>query len=255
MKNILLLAVFCLVSCSSNGNYDVKASHRKPVSGSKVFKPEKEWEIKSEKDLDDFVEKTGSSYSQKDGVIIVDMKGSILDGIKQKGDGGQSESQTPLFRAKVPLVLKNGFIRNNKDAATFYAPNSGVEKVTWLTVGEDAVATAPGAKNFKIENCEFINNKNGDKSIQLNEANGARIYNNLIYGGITGVRLGEAKTTESRNKAFCSKNIFVDVDTAWNIAKMSLKVEQPNEYIGVRVPFKTTGSAKIENIDGKLISQ
>jgi hypothetical protein len=184
--------------------------------------------------------------------LVVDLKGAIIDGKKQDGDGGQGERQTPLFRARVPFILKNGFIKNNKNAATFYASNSGVKSMTWLNVGEDAVATADNAKNFVVQNCEFLNDKSGDKSIQLNEADGAEVHNNLVYGGITGVRVGKYDYVTKTDKANGGGNEFVGVDTAWNLGEMILDIQKQNGYEYVDLPFKTTNGGKVLNADGKV---
>lgn len=248
-------SLLCLgvVSCvSTRPNIPPKISHREPTATAKIFKPKGEWKINSLDDLNLLCNKTGATVIRKDNTYVVDLKGAVLDGSLQKGNEDQSEDQTPLFRAYIPLYVKNGFVKHNKNAAIFYKPNSGVEGLTWLTVGEDAVATYDGATNFIIKNCEFINNKNGDKTIQLNEAKGAKIENNIIYAGTTGARVGEINMSESSNKAYCSNNTFVGVDTAFNVGKVKLEVIEKNKYKSVRLPFKVTAGAKIINPDGKI---
>jgi hypothetical protein len=214
----------------------MKPKHRTPIVGSKIFRPLGEWNIRSRKDLAVVEEALGARVTDLGGVLLLDLRGGILDGSKQKGDGGQDERQTPLLRARIPLIVQNGFINNNKNALTFYAKNSGVKKLTWLNVGEDAVATADGAINFLVDGCEFIN-KGGDKSIQLNEANGARVFRNLIYGGITGVRLGKIAFSKTSDKVECGGNTFIDLDTAWNCAKVSVSVTSQNFYSGVKTTW------------------
>jgi hypothetical protein len=139
--------------------------HRKPASNAAVFYVKNGFSISSEKDLAMAVKglKGSVSYS-KGGIYYWDLKGGILDGKNQKGDGGQNENQEPLARVRMPLVIRNGFIRNNKNALTFSKPNAGVEKLTWLNVGEDALATARGAYYFSVRDCEAINRSSGDKS-------------------------------------------------------------------------------------------
>ena len=227
-------------------------THREPSKGAKVYAPAGPWTINNEADLAPLLKKTGATFNKVNRTLVVDLKGAILDGKNQAGDGGQSENQEPLFRARVPLVVKNGFVRNNKDALTFFAPNSGVERLTWLNVGEDAVATGDGAKNFVVRNCEFLNSKKGDKTVQLNDAAGAEVIGNLIYGGVTGVRIGKVAYTSSSAVASGGSNKFVGVDTAWNVGKMTLNVVTPNKYVNVRLPFKATNGAKIVNADGKI---
>lgn len=246
-KSILLIPLL-FAACVSTSLPPVP-KHNKP-SG-KTYKPKGEWQIRGEKDLEP-ITKLGAKVSKSGNVLVVDLQGLTLNGANQKGDGGQSENQAPLFRARVPLIVKNGFVKNNKNAATFYAPNSGVEKITWLNVGEDAVATYDGAKNFSVINCEFINNKKGDKSIQLNEADGALIKGNLVYGGITGARIGKVSYSSSKDLAVCENNEFIGTDTAWNVGKVKLEVKKDNKYTNVRLPFKVTNGGQIKNADGKV---
>jgi hypothetical protein len=227
-------------------------SHRIPDSLARIHRPVGEWEIRGIGDLDSLIRNTGASVAATNGILVVDLKGAIIDGKKQDGDGGQGERQTPLFRARVPFILKNGFIKNNKNAATFYASNSGVKNMTWLNVGEDAVATADNAKNFVVQNCEFLNDKDGDKSIQLNEADGAEVHNNLVYGGITGVRVGKYDYVTKTDKANGGGNEFVGVDTAWNLGEMILDIQKQNGYQNVDLPFKTTNGGKVLNADGRV---
>jgi hypothetical protein len=216
---------------------------KSPSSNAKIFKPVGEWNIRSLKDLESVTKALGAKVYTKNGIIFLDLQGGILDGTKQKGDGGQSENQTPLLRARIPLVVQNGFIRNNKNALTFYAPDSGVKNLNWINIGEDAVATSEGAFNFFVEKCEFSGAK--DKSIQLNEAKGAKVYNNKIYGGTTGVRLGEISFTERDNIVYCGGNEFFNVDTAWHVAKLTVIETESNKYSSVRLKYKLVEGAKV----------
>jgi hypothetical protein len=252
MKSSLLLASLFLISCAGIQKLPPVPSHRIPDSLARIHRPVGEWEIRGKGDLDSLIRNTGASVATTNGILVVDLKGAIIDGKKQDGDGGQGERQTPLFRARVPFILKNGFIKNNKNAATFYASNSGVKSMTWLNVGEDAVATADNAKNFVVQNCEFLNDKSGDKSIQLNEADGAEVHNNLVYGGITGVRVGKYDYVTKTDKANGGGNEFVGVDTAWNLGEMILDIQKQNGYKYVDLPFKTTNGGKVLNADGRV---
>jgi|GEM_PF-2170408 len=244
-----LLLCSLLIGCST---VSPKPEYRTPSPSAKVYKPTS-WHINDSRDLKEAEKTLDTKAINKDGVYILDLKGGILDGTKQRGDGGQSETQEPLFVANIPLVVKNGFVRNNKNAAMFAKPNSGIEYVTFLNVGEDAVSTSIKAKNFKVSYCEFMNSNKGDKSIQLNQADGAVINNNIIYGGITGVRVHESSWANSDSLATCSKNTFIGTDTAWNVSKGILEVKDSNTYNNVRIPFKTSKGATIKNADGKVV--
>ena len=251
---VLLIVSILPVGCISTGvQTDLKApsSFREAPKGGKVYKPAKEWEIRSEKDLEPLV-KLGAKVTKAGGVVKVNLNGITIDGTKQKGDGGQSERQTPLFRARIPLMVENGFFNNNKNAATFYKPNSGAKNITLGRIGEDGLATSDGATNFLVQNCEFSGA--ADKSLQLNEARGAKIISNTFHGGITGVRVGKYDFSSKNDKATCSKNKFINVDKAWNVGEVTLEVTGKNSYQNVRLPFKVTKGAKIKNADGKVSS-
>jgi hypothetical protein len=125
-----------------------------------------------------------------------------------------------------------------------------MKKITVIDIGEDAVATADGAKNFLLQDCEFSGA--ADKSIQLNEADGAKVIGNTVYGGITGARIGKYTYSQKSDRAECSRNTFLGVDTAWGVGEVTLVVTGKNKYKNVRIPFKTTGGAKIKNADGNV---
>jgi hypothetical protein len=253
MKLFSFIILLFLTSCTTTSPLP-KPEHRTPSKSAKVYKPNT-WNINSKDSLDAAVQQlNGKVYIQGD-VLVFDMKGGIIDGSKQKGDGSQNENQEPLFRANVPFVLRNGFIRNNKNAATFAESNSGIDSVTFLNVGEDAVATSRGARNFQVTNCEFLNDRNGDKSVQLNQAAGAVIADNMIFGGITGVRVHESSWSNKDTIAYCEGNTFIGTDTAWNVSKGILQIKGKNEYKHVRIPFKTSKGGSIKNPDGKVVNE
>lgn len=255
MIKTILLNLLCLfiISCASTQVSTSPPNFKKPSDKASVYYPKNNWTIRDQSDLAPLLDKLkGSKLYTQDGVSIVDLNGGVIDGNKQSGSGGQDENQEPLFRAEMSLALKNGFVRNNKNAATFNAPYSGVKNITFTNIGEDAVATSKKATNFLVDNCEFINKKGGDKSIQLNQAKGAQITDNLIYGGITGVRVHESSWTSSKDEAYCGGNLFVGVDTAWNVSKGKLIVTKKNSYNYVRLPFKVSNRGQIVDPDGSV---
>lgn len=223
-------------------------TYRKPASNAAVFYVKNNFSLKKESDLKNAVKSLkGSTYSynKKTKVYTWDLKGGILDGKNQRGDGGQSENQEPLIRVQMPLIIKNGFIRNNKDALSFFVPDSGAERLTWLNVGEDAVATHNGAYDFTIRDCEAINSKKGDKSFQFNESLGLLAEDNLIVGGITGMRIGDSKTTQVSEMSYVRNNRFFNVDTAHNISKITVKDLGGNTYTNVKKQWVLSNGAKL----------
>ena len=217
-------------------------SHRKPAAGAKVYAPPGKWNIKS---IADTKKLAGSTASEKDGVIIWDLKGGILDGKNQDGKCDQNEKNEPLFRAYAPIILKNGFVRNAKNGMYFSAKNSGVEKMTWLNICEDGIGTNKGAENLRIIDSEFINHSGNDKSIQLNEAKGAIIKGNLIYAGTTCMRVGASDVTAVSDVATVTNNRFVGCDTAIHASKITVK-RSGNKFTNVNTEEKSANGAKFK---------
>lgn len=235
-----ILLAGLLVSCSTLPPTVSVPDHRKPKSSATVSYFRDNTRITDYDMLEKLVK--GSKVDGK----VWDLRGNIIDGRKQSGDGGQGEDQEPLARVYIPLIIRNGFIQNNKNAILFYGKQSGVERITWLTIGEDAVATMKGAVGFIVEDCEFINKREGDKSIQLNEGDGAKIVDNLIYSGTTGVRIGDNNTTSVSDQAYAANNRFVGVDTAYHASKITLNILGGDKYEKVRTKFKTANGAVIK---------
>jgi hypothetical protein len=235
---VVMIGGILLGGCASDSIPQLPTpSHRKPAEGAKRYYARDGWDIRSEKDVPDV-----GSVSKRDGVIVWDLKGAILDGSKQKGDGSQNENQEPLFRARIPLVVRNGFVQRNKNAASFYAKDSGVERVTFTDIGEDAVATSKGAYGFRVRDCEFLNDQGGDKSIQLNEARDARVEGNLVFSGRTCMRVGDSGTTAVSETATVKGNRFVGCDTGVHASKITVD-ESGNTFENVRLPTKAVEGA------------
>lgn len=231
-----ILSLIVLTSCSSIGGShdggDASApmpDYRKPSDGAKRYMAKNGWDIRDEGDLP----KIGK-VSKSGGVIVWDLQGAILDGKNQKGNGDQDESQEPLFRAHTSLVVKNGFVQNNKNSMAFFKGKSGIEKLTFTNIGEDAIVVQPGAEGLTIKNCEFLNTRDtGDKSIQLNSAKGVVVEGTTIYRGITCIAGKGAKGDTLTLK----NNKFVGCDTGMNATRITVKMVG-NTFEKVRLEFK-----------------
>lgn len=243
---VFLAVSLVFTGCVSTGRPSLpeKPSFRVPTKRV-VVKPKTDWTIRGQEDLKILIDK-GATVKRVGKVLVVDLKGLTIDGSNQKGSGNQDENQSPLARVRTPVMFKNGFIHNNKNALTFYAPDCGVDNITWTKIGEDAIATADGAKNATINNCEFINDGDGDKSIQLNEADGAVVTNNLVYGGITGARIGKYAYSQRNDLAKAGGNTFIGQDTAWNVGEVRLMITKKNTYRSVGNKFVGTNGARID---------
>ena len=201
-------------------------------------------DLRSRKDVVRLAKQLPGSKVSGNDPVVWDLRGGVLRGDLQRGDGGQDEHQEPLFRARLPLVVKNGFVQHNKNAALFYAPRSGLERITFTDIGEDAVATQQGAHGFTLKWCEFINGPKGDKAAQLNEARGAVVAGNLFHGGRTALRVGDDKTTRVEDVAEVRSNHFHECDTAIHASRLTVR-EWDNRFDKVKTPTKTAHEAVI----------
>lgn len=243
MKHIALL-LLATAACSTGGVPNVTTpKHREPKSDAKRYLAKNGWDIKSKSDIPDI-----GKVSESGGVIIWDLQGAILDGKNQKGKLDDNESNEPMFRARVPLIVKNGFATNVKNAMSFFAKDSGVERMTFTQCGEDCVGTAKGrlssvrAYGFIIRDSEFIGRLGADKLAQANEAKDARIEGNLFYSNITAIRIGDSDTTEVSDMAVVKGNRFLGNDTGINASRITVK-ESENKYESVNTPWKASNGA------------
>jgi hypothetical protein len=237
---VVIVGGILLGGCSDELPYVEAPTYEKPKSGAKRHYAKNGWDIRSEKDIPPGI----GTVTKKHGVIVWDLDGAILDGSKQKGDGSQNEGQEPLFRARVPFALVDGFVQHNKNAATFYAPNSALLYVTFTDIGEDAVATSKGAYDFELRGNVFINDRAGDKSIQLNEARGALVAVNMVFSGRTCMRIGDSGTTSVSDEAVVNSNRFLGCDTAIHASKITVLEKTKNYFENVRLPRKDVEGAR-----------
>lgn len=248
-RKSLMSMAFTIASITSSYAQGAEHVFRKPTSNAAVFYVKNKFNLNSESELRNAAKKLkGSTYSYNNSkkIYVWDLKGGILDGRDQRGDGGQSETQEPLARVKMKLIIKNGFIRNNKDGIGFFNQDSGVEKITWLNVGEDAVATHKGAFNFSAIDCEAMNSSKGDKSFQFNESKGLIVRGNTIRGDI-------AKRNENWrhphhkpfDRSYVSTNKFINIDTAHNLSSITVEELGPSTYQNVRLKYKHGAGSKV----------
>ncbi len=126
--------------------------------------------------------------------LTIDLEGAILDGreITHPKDK-QDENARGITITVRGLRLINGWIIDVPGGLAFKVPGCQIRQLKFMKIGEDAVSTVgPEATGLGIHNCEFWNTRDGDKTIQLNQAKDATIRNCKIVGGITGIRIQKA---------------------------------------------------------------
>lgn len=242
---LLLLGSRVFAEGSKSPSAGTPPSYRKPASSASVYKVPNKFVLKTCSDVFNAAKKLkGSTASCSGSSGVWDLKGGILDGVNQKGDGSQNENQEKLASVRMKLTIRNGFVRNNKDALTFYESNSGVERLTFTNLGEDGVATSGNPTGFFVKDCEFINDASGDKSIQASSGKGARIVGNLIFAGTTGIRIGDSNITKVSDMAEVGNNRFVDLDTAYHPSKITVKELTKSKFENVRQEWKFANGAQ-----------
>ncbi|MDE8558485.1 pectate lyase [Pantoea vagans] len=101
---------------------------------------------------------------------VFDGKGQTFTAGKELGDGGQSESQKPLFQLEDGASLKNVVIGDNGADGIHLYGDAKIDNLHVTNVGEDAItvkANKEGKKsNVEISNSTFQNAS--DKILQLN---------------------------------------------------------------------------------------
>ena len=238
------LAVLFLLPCGAGRADERLPTYRSPRAHAAQLFLRDGTNLRSRKDVEKLARKLPGSKVRGDDPVVWDLGGGVLRGDKQKGDGGQDEKQEALFRARMPLVVRNGFVRRNKNAALFMAPRSGMDRITFTEIGEDAVATAQGAHGFTLKGCEFINDREGDKSAQLNEARGAVVAGNFFHSGRTALRVGDKQTTQTQDLAIVRNNHFHACDTAIHASRITVR-QWDNRFDKVRKHLKTANGARV----------
>ena len=149
---------------------------------------------------------------------VVDLQGGCLDGSKLKrSSNSQDESNTPIKLRISNFTLKNGYIINVPGGIVVQTPNVTIENMLFTGVSEDYLSNAKDdSYNFKILNCEFYNNSQGDKSCQVNGAVGLTVKDCYITGGVTAIRIGES-SSKKKGDAKVENCVIEDVPTFLNV--------------------------------------
>lgn len=114
----------------------------------------------------------------------------------------QDENSEGISISMEGLTLTNGWVDDVPGGIVVRTANCTFQKLKFLRIGKDALSTSgEAATGIRITGCEFWNDHEGDKSIQLNQAAGAILTDVLVVGGETGIRL--QKTSYHTENAVC----------------------------------------------------
>lgn len=121
----------------------------------------------------------------------IDLRGQVLDGSRiTRGKDRQDEGALGIRLRVNGVTLTNGFINDIPGGVKVFGSQCRFTGLKFLKAGEDFLSTVGrDATGIRIADCEFWNDRIGDKSVQLNQALGAYLKNLLIVGGITGLRV------------------------------------------------------------------
>lgn len=158
---------------------------------------------------------------------------------KGLGDGGQGESQKPLFRVENGATLINVILGAPAADGIHFYNGANLRNVRWNDVGEDA-STVKSSGNVTIDG--GYANSATDKVMQINAATTYRISNFtasnfgcfLRQNGGTGFKITVYATnitlnngsygfrTDSTSSIFYHRNVrFNSVGTPWKVPSMS----------------------------------
>ncbi|WPC72821.1 pectate lyase [Vibrio porteresiae] len=108
-----------------------------------------------------------------------DGKGQTFTAGSALGDGGQSESQKPIFQLEDGASLKNVVIGENGADGVHVYGDAKIDNVHWSNVGEDALTIKP-SETGKTHNVEITNSSAKhahDKIFQMNDNANIKIDN------------------------------------------------------------------------------
>lgn len=214
----------------------------KPASSARVIYLRKEhMTVRSEKDFrnvfGDDVRISGRT---------VDLLGAVLDGSKlPKPKDSQDEGAASLGINLASFKLSNGWVRKIPGGIAVREPQCVFTGLRFIDIGEDALSTTTErATEIIVDMCEFWNDANGDKSLQLNQANKALVSRSKFVGGITGMRLQKKSYETEKPKCEVEDTEFVGVDTAINASGGVRVLTRRLRYKDVRLKFKAGDGAK-----------
>lgn len=149
---------------------------------------------------------------------LVNLGGAVLDGSKITHPKNAQSEDARGIRVNFPgFALGNGWVHDLPGGIIVNAPRCQFNKLQFLKPGEDFLSTGKGGTDILIWNCEFWNDRSGDKSIQLNQALRSYLKNVLIVGGITGLRVQKASYNTPKVILMADSIRFVGCECGINV--------------------------------------
>jgi hypothetical protein len=160
----------------------------------------------------------GQIKSALHGNYVLDLGGAVLDGSKiTHPKNSQSEDALGIRISMSGFSIHNGWVEDIPGGIIVDALSCYFQKLKFLKPGEDFLSTGKKGKGIFILECEFWNDRGGDKSIQLNQALMAYLRNILIVGGITGLRVQKASYNTPQVTVMANGMRFVGCECGINV--------------------------------------
>ncbi len=174
----------------------------------------------------------------------IDLRGGCISGKALKHPRQRQDEASVGVRIRIKgFTLQNGYVDDIPGGLIVLAPEVTLRNLTFTRAGEDFVSNAKdNAEGFRVLECRFHNDKNGDKSIQANDGRGLVIQGNYLTGGRTGIRIQKKDARRQGGTAVVEGNFFDSMNTAVNAAgKVTVWLGQ-NHYRKVWAEIRKDGS-------------
>lgn len=208
----LLILTLALSSCATGGGGPSSGVKPPPINppATIYLTGEPQWKTMAD------VKKAVGSKATVTGTKV-DLGGNALSGKNIKHpSNSQDEKSIPLRVSINGFYMRNGIVRDIPGGIVVSGRDTMFEKLTFVEIGEDALTSRElKASGMHVEDCKFYNDGGGDKSLQMNEVDGAHVRGNYITGGQTGMRLGESSRKGTMSMVLVD-NKFEKVPTAIN---------------------------------------
>jgi len=178
---------------------------------------------------------------------VIDLKGGVIDGTKlPRPKDSQNENAIALVIAGSNFTLTNGWVRGIPGGIVVKRENCAFEKLKFIDIGEDALSTVgEDATGIRISSCEFWNDRDGDKSIQLNQAYGSTIRNCRIVGGVTGARIQKDSYKTPNVTCVISGTTFEGCETGFNVAGKATVRLTDSKFKNVKKQYVTGSGSRV----------
>ena len=177
----------------------------------------------------------------------VNLKGCVLSGVGLPRPSDDQNENAPGINISIPgFVMTNGWVDDLPGGIIVKSGYCSFEKLRFINIGEDAISTTgETARGIRLSQCEFWNDKSGDKSVQLNQALDGSMSGCKIVGGITGIRV-QKDSYRTPNVIFKIRDCeFIGCETGINAAGNARVDVFGSKFKDVRETYLKNGKSKV----------